>query len=83
MISKEETKYFYPGMDNWSGYPGLKNVDSWILTKDIFPLKKAKYEGVEFWVPNNMEALLKHMYPSYMDFPYDMGRPLHGCLDED
>lgn len=83
MISKEESKYFYPGMDNFGGYPGLKNVDSWILTKDIFPLKKAKYEGIEFWVPNHMEALLKHLYPSYMDFPYDMGRPLHGCLDED
>lgn len=82
MISMEEEKYFYPGMDNWGGYPGLKNVDSWILTKDIFPLKRVKYEDVEFWAPRDMEALLKHEYPSYMDFPYDMGRPLHGVLDE-
>ena len=82
MISMKEEKYFYPGMDNWGGYPGLKNVDSWILTEDIFPLKKVKYESVEFWAPKDIEALLRHEYPSYMDFPYDMGRPYHGTLDE-
>lgn len=78
MICEEESTYFYPGMDNWGGYPGLKNVDSWILTKDIFPLKKTKFEYIEFGVPHDMEALLKHLYPSYMDFPYDMGIPIHG-----
>lgn len=83
MISMEEAKYFYPGIDNFGGYPGLKSVDSWILTEDIFPLKKAKYENVNFFVPNKMEELLKHLYPSYTDFPYDLGVPHHGNIDGD
>ena len=83
MISMKETKYFYPGIDNWGGYPGVRKMENWILTEDIFPLKKVKYENAEFWAPKDMEALLKYEYSSYMDFPYDVGRPIHGTLDED
>lgn len=82
MISMEEAKYFYPGIDNWGGYPGIRKANSWILTEEIFPLRKVKFEGTEFWVPKDMEALLKHEYSNYMDFPYDIGRPSHGSLNE-
>ena len=83
MISDEETENFFPGIDNYNGYPGLKNVDKWILTNDIFPLKKVKYEHAEFWAPKNMEILLSYEYPDFMKFPYDVGIQAHGevCVE--
>lgn len=83
MICCEETENFFPGIDNFSGYPGLKRVDKWISTKDIFPLKKVKYEHAEFWAPKNMEILLSYEYPDFMEFPYDVGIQAHGgvCIE--
>ena len=36
---------------------------------EIFPLKKMKFEGIEFNIPNNYDTYLKKMYYSYMDLP--------------
>ena len=36
---------------------------------DIFPLKKIKFEGIEFDIPNNYDTYLKKLYYSYMDLP--------------
>lgn len=36
---------------------------------EIFPLKKIKFEGIEFNVPNNYDTYLKKLYYSYMDLP--------------
>lgn len=36
---------------------------------EIFPLKKIKFEGIEFNIPNNYDTYLKKMYYSYMDLP--------------
>lgn len=36
---------------------------------EIFPLKKIKFEGIEFDTPNNYDTYLKKMYFSYMDLP--------------
>ena len=36
---------------------------------EIFPLKKIKFEGIEFDAPNNYDIYLKKMYYSYMDLP--------------
>ena len=37
--------------------------------EEIFPLKKIKFEGIEFNSPNNYDTYLKKMYHSYMDLP--------------
>lgn len=77
MISREETDNFFPGIDNCGGYVGLKISDRWIPAKDIFPLKKVKYEQVMLWAPNHMETLLNYDYSNFMEFPYDVGIASH------
>jgi len=42
--------------------------------KDIFPLKRAKFEGVELNVPNNMDGYLKKIYGDYMLVPSEEKR---------
>lgn len=77
MISLEMTNNLFPGIDDNAGYPGLKNVKRWMPAKEIYPLRKAPYENMEFWVPKNMQAMLEFQYPDYMGFPYDLGFPKH------
>lgn len=73
MVSQEETGNIYPGLDSNGGYPGLKIVDKWISFGDIFPLKRMRFEGREFWAPNLEKKQLTYHYPDFMSFPYDMG----------
>lgn len=80
MISREMTDHFFPGIDNSGGYPGdgaMKAFDSWIPSKEIFPLKQVKYENTSFWAPKNMEVMLNYTYKNYMEFPEDMGFVTH------
>lgn len=80
MVSVEMTDHFFPGIDNSGGYPGdgaMKEFDSWIPTRDVFPLKQVKYENTSFWAPNNMEAMLSYEYKDYKDFPEDIGFLTH------
>ncbi|MDE7177467.1 MAG: LicD family protein [Lachnospiraceae bacterium] len=77
MISEEMTDLFFPGIDNYRGYPGEKEITDWIPTRDIFPLQKVKYENTEFWAPRNMEALLKYEYVDFMKFPDNVGYMTH------
>ena len=46
-------------------------------TKDIFPLKKIKFEQTEFFVPNNSHKILNDQYKNYMEFPNDIGTSHH------
>lgn len=53
-----------------------------ILTKiiemnKIFPLKKYKFEGREYWGPNNAHALLTQAYGDYMKIPELEKRKTH------
>lgn len=73
MISRTETANIYPGVDNNGGYPGLKTVERWIPFDDIFPLKRACFEGREFWIPNHEKELLGFEFSDFMSFPYDVG----------
>lgn len=83
MVSREMTDHFFPGIDNYGGYPGEREIDSWIPTKDIFPLQKVKYENKLFWAPRNMEVLLRYEYIDYMKFPDDVGIRAHVGTVED
>ena len=80
MVSGEMTDHFFPGIDNFGGYPGggaMKEFDRWIPAKEIFPLKQVKYENTSFWAPKNMEVMLSFAYKNYMEFPEDMGFVTH------
>lgn len=77
MISREMTDHFFPGIDNFWGYPGEKEVAEWIPAKDIFPLQKVKFENTSFWAPRDMEAMLKYQYKEFMRFPDDVGIMAH------
>lgn len=84
MVSREMTDHFFPGADNWGGYPGeQRRIDGWILSKDIFPLQKVKYENKLLWAPRNMDALLRHEYVDYMSFPENIGIRTHGETREE
>lgn len=84
MISREATGNIFPGIDNCGGYIDFtkREVDHWIPRDKIFPLKKVKFENKEFWAPNNIEYLLGLEYGDFMEFPYDVGEPIHGkCVE--
>ncbi len=78
MISREMTDHFFPGVDNFRGYPGERSIDSWIPSKDIFPLQKVQYEDRMFWAPHKMEALLRYEFIDFMKLPDDVGLMPHG-----
>ena len=77
MISMDLTENIFPGVDNFGGHPGRKNVMEWIPARSIFPLQKVVFENLEFWAPNDMEAFLGYEYSDYMSLPYDIGFPHH------
>lgn len=81
MISKEMTDHFFPGVDNFRGYPGERPIDSWIPSKDIFPLQKVQYEDRMFWAPHKMEALLRYEFIDFMKLPDDVGLMPHGATE--
>lgn len=43
----------------------------------IYPLKKIKFEGKEFYIPNNTHELLKITYGDYMKIPSPENRQIH------
>lgn len=45
--------------------------------KDLFPLKKIKFEDAEFWGPNNPESILKQVYGDFMKLPPEDQRQYH------
>lgn len=83
MISEEMTDHFFPGIDNYMGWPGECAIDGWIPSKDIFPLQKVKYEDRLFWAPYKMETLLRYEYLDYMKLPDDVGLVPHVETEED
>lgn len=83
MVSSEMTDHFFPGIDNYGGYPGERGIEGWIPAKEIFPLQKVKYENTSFWAPRSMETLLKYEYIDYMAFPDEVGFTAHGGTGAD
>lgn len=44
---------------------------------DVMPLKKYKFEGYEFWGPNNYDNILKSFYGDYLTLPPEKDRTTH------
>lgn len=65
--------------DNYLGYGvDVLNWDNIYERETIFPLEKAKFEGMEFDVPSNTDAYLKNLYGnSYMELPPEHKRVQH------
>lgn len=48
---------------------GVSSVDEVRELNDIFPLKRAFFDGVEVNIPNNIDNFLKKLYGDYMKLP--------------
>jgi lipopolysaccharide cholinephosphotransferase len=57
-------------------YGGL-NLPAYHESKDIFPLKKITFEGIEFNCPNNWDKFLTSIYGDYMRIPPKEKRQIH------
>ncbi len=72
----KESSHLYFGIDNMimrqKSFKG-----SWIPKEVVFPLKKVKFEGEYFWVPNDPEKFLSYEYDDIWEFPDDVGIPKH------
>lgn len=82
MNNAEESSHVYFGIDNMD-MTLCKHQYQWIPKDVVFPLKKAAYEGAEFWIPNQPEELLKYEFEHMWEFPEEVGIPRHFELDED
>ncbi len=72
-ISDKPTSIFFPGIDNHIGYGRINKTKDWLYSKDIFPLRKVRYENSVFFAPNNIEKYLDYDYPDYMNYPKEVG----------
>ena len=67
---REELKVIYSGK--------MPDVAAWFDFKEVFPLKKMKFEGLEFFVPKNSEHYLGELYSfNYMELPPKDKRVIH------
>lgn len=56
---------------------GMAVKERFMFEKDIFPLKKISFDGVEFWGPNDSNSILQHFYGDYMQLPSEENRLTH------
>ncbi len=54
----------------WKAYNGFSS-------RDVFPVKRMKFEGVDVCVPNNPDAVLKALFGDYMQIPPKEKRATH------
>lgn len=73
IIKSGEGKYIYPGWDNMGTYKYLDRNTDWVKAEAIYPLKKMPFEDDMIWVPNSPEEYMICEYPSYMEYPDDIG----------
>ena len=61
-------KYTMSGIEGGRGsFTGFENFI--FETKDIFPLKKAKFENADYYIPNNPDKFLSETYGDYLNIP--------------
>ena len=59
-----------------------KKNESWINSRDVFPLKKMEFEGSYFWAPRNHDNYIKFEYKEYLKFPTDVGIAKHNYYEK-
>lgn len=81
-ISKVPTGKIQPGIDNGIWCMRYGKGDGWIRAEDVLPLEKIRFEGAEFFVPQNPRNFLDYEYPGYENFPRDFALAAHMGGDE-
>jgi lipopolysaccharide cholinephosphotransferase len=67
---REDLKVIYSGK--------MPDVAAWFDIKEVFPLKKLNFEGLEFPVPHNPEHYLGSIYSfNFMELPPEEKRTIH------
>lgn len=78
---REDSECIAPGFDNmiasWLYTPG-----KYIKRETLLPLKKALFEGKEFYIPNDPKGFAESMYENTEAFPNDVGMTKHSEMDE-
>lgn len=72
-IEQEEAQNPFP---NTSIY-AMAVKERYMLESDIFPLRKYRFESVEFYGPHNFDGILRHFYGDYMELPKEQDRIPH------
>lgn len=75
-IVKQSNKIMY-GIDSETSFTEAMNHGEWYEEKDWYPLKKIKFEDVEFWAPNNHIKILEHEFGKWDDFPSNLAFSTH------
>ena len=70
-IVKHSNKIMY-GIDSDPSYTTAMEKGEWLNESDLYPLRKIKFEHVEFWAPHNVEKFLEHRYGNWQDLPQNM-----------
>ena len=63
----EKSSFIYYGVDSLGSY--IVNPTGPMSQDMIFPRKKVKFEGYEFWAPNDPDGYIRVQYPDYWKFP--------------
>ena len=63
----DKSSFIYYGVDSLGSY--IVNPTGPMSQDMIFPRKKVKFEGYEFWAPNDPDGYIKVQYPNYWNFP--------------
>ncbi len=87
---KVGAKNQYTARDGDKVYFGLDSIDSrlsynrgrFIPKNVLFPLRRAKFEGHDFYIPNNPEDFLSYIYRDIWTYPDDVGIPSHMWMSQ-
>lgn len=63
----DKSSFIYYGVDSLGSY--IVNPTGPMSQDMIFPRKKVKFEGYEFWAPNDPDGYIRVQYPDYWSFP--------------
>lgn len=74
-IVKKSNTIFY-GFDNQESIR-VYNKGKMMSEDVVFPLRKAEFEGKQFWIPNNPEEFLSYTYENIWELPDDIGLQKH------
>ena len=66
-IFVEKSNTIYPGIDSYTFQ--MVPFRKLLKYEDIFPLKSAKFEDTELYIPNNPDAVLNSEYANYKRLP--------------